>query len=120
MVTIDAMGCQLGVARQIHNAGGDYVLALKGNQGETTEAVAGQFEKITTPGSDASMPSAETPCTNETVELSHGRFEQRISTVIHVLEWFHKSWKWDGLSTVVRMERITHRVGTRDALSRGV
>lgn len=32
IVTIDAMGCQKELARQIVDQGGDYVLALKGNQ----------------------------------------------------------------------------------------
>src|SRR5262249_17497095 len=33
IVTIDAMGCQKEIAAQVHQAGGDYVLALKENQG---------------------------------------------------------------------------------------
>src|SRR5439155_21103517 len=33
VVTVDAMGCQKEVAREIHEADAEYVLALKGNQG---------------------------------------------------------------------------------------
>jgi hypothetical protein len=36
IVTIDAAGCQKGIAAQICDQGGDYVLALKGNQGTFT------------------------------------------------------------------------------------
>ncbi len=32
LVTIDAMGCQTEIARKILDGGGDYVLAVKGNQ----------------------------------------------------------------------------------------
>jgi len=32
-VAIDAMGCQRAIAEQIIKQGGDYLLALKGNQG---------------------------------------------------------------------------------------
>ena len=39
-VTIDAMGCQKEIARQIITQGGDYVLALKGNQGTLHADVA--------------------------------------------------------------------------------
>src|SRR5919108_5022598 len=39
IVTIDAMGCQKGIAAQIIDQGGDYVLALKGNQGQLHEDV---------------------------------------------------------------------------------
>jgi predicted transposase YbfD/YdcC len=33
IVTIDAMGCQKAIAKQIQDQEADYVLALKGNQG---------------------------------------------------------------------------------------
>jgi len=39
IVTIDAMGTQKAIAKQIIDQGGDYVLALKGNQGTLNEDV---------------------------------------------------------------------------------
>jgi predicted transposase YbfD/YdcC len=39
VVTIDAQGCQRTIARDIINGGGDYVLALKGNQAKLFEGV---------------------------------------------------------------------------------
>jgi predicted transposase YbfD/YdcC len=39
IVTIDAMGTQTKIAQQIVERGGDYVLALKGNQGNLCEDV---------------------------------------------------------------------------------
>jgi hypothetical protein len=33
IVTVDALNCQRAIARRIVEQGGDYVLALKGNQG---------------------------------------------------------------------------------------
>lgn len=39
IVTIDAMGCQREVATKIIERGGDYILALKGNQGSLHEQV---------------------------------------------------------------------------------
>jgi predicted transposase YbfD/YdcC len=44
IVTIDAMGCQTEIAQDILDGGGDYVLALKGNQGTTLEAVEHLFK----------------------------------------------------------------------------
>lgn len=117
VVTIDAMGCHPDIAEQIHLAGGDYVLALKGNQKGAHEAVAEHFT-----GVDALVEAgAEAPEAHrkvETVELSHGRFEQRTYTATEDLAWFHKSWKWEGLCTVVRVVRTTHRIGAREELSR--
>ena len=31
-ITIDAAGCQKNIAKEIRSLGGDYILALKGNQ----------------------------------------------------------------------------------------
>ena len=43
IVTIDAMGCQTAIAEQIVESGGDYLLALKGNQGQLHESVKHAF-----------------------------------------------------------------------------
>jgi len=39
VVTIDAMGCQRGIAQKIIDKKADYILALKGNQGSLREDV---------------------------------------------------------------------------------
>ena len=115
-VTIDAMGCHPDIAEQINLAGGEYVLALKGNQKGALEAVSEHFAGLEAlAAARGGVP--ETPQSNTTIELSHGRFEQRICTVTDDLAWFHKSWKWAGLRSVLRVQRTTHRGGTREALS---
>ena len=40
IVSINAMGCQTKIARQIRNQGADYVLALKANQKQLYEDVS--------------------------------------------------------------------------------
>jgi predicted transposase YbfD/YdcC len=115
-VTIDAMGCHPDIAEQINLAGGDYVLALKGNQKGAHEALSEHFA-----GLDARTQAAGSlPATHQsttTLELSHGRCERRVCTVTEDLLWFHKSWKWLGLRSVLRVRRTTHRGGVREALS---
>jgi predicted transposase YbfD/YdcC len=71
-VTIDAMGCQKDIAKAITSGGGDYYLAVKGNQ-ETTlrllqETLTEHFE------SDAPPPRGTR---HETHEVKHGRDETR-------------------------------------------
>ena len=71
-VTIDAMGCQKDIAKAITSGGGDYFLAVKGNQ-ETTlrllqETLIEHFE------SDAPPPRGTR---HETHEVKHGRDETR-------------------------------------------
>ena len=52
-VTIDAMGCQKNIAKEIINGGGDYLLAVKGNQEASlriiTDALAEHFESNAPP-----------------------------------------------------------------------
>lgn len=43
IVTIDAMGCQEKIARKVVENGADYVLAVKGNQGELHEGIRDFF-----------------------------------------------------------------------------
>src|SRR5205085_4331791 len=46
LVTIDAMGCQKEIAKQIVDQGGDYVLAVKGNQEHLEEDIENCFLKV--------------------------------------------------------------------------
>ena len=45
IVTIDAMGCQKGIAQGILDRGADYLLAVKKNQGRLYEDVRDLFEE---------------------------------------------------------------------------
>ena len=45
LVTIDAMGCQKEIARDIVEGGGDFVIAVKDNQPKLREAIEAYFEK---------------------------------------------------------------------------
>ena len=107
VVSIDAMGTHSAIATQIHDSGADYVLALKANQKQALEAVAAHFNS-------SDEISDEPPAhhqSHETVALSHGRFERREYRVTAELGWWPKSWKWDGLQSVVRVRRWSHRGG---------
>ena len=50
VVTLDAMGTQTAIATQIKQAQGDYVLALKGNQGTLSRAVDTWFKQAEAQG----------------------------------------------------------------------
>jgi predicted transposase YbfD/YdcC len=82
IVTIDAMGCQKRIAREIIEADADYVLALKGNQKTVHQEVQSYLD-------DAVVRAASGPKKNakekgepelaytQTVEKDHGRLEIR-------------------------------------------
>lgn len=44
LVTIDAMGAQTAIAQQIVEQGADYILSLKGNQGDLHQDVEQLFD----------------------------------------------------------------------------
>jgi len=92
IVTIDAMGCQTKIAEKIIANGADYVLALKGNQGEFHEDVKHQFEFI---------PPAQV---DEQTDKGHGRIETRKCSVISNLQFLDQAEQWKGLSTIAKVE----------------
>ena len=76
-VTIDAMGCQKAIARQIVGQGANYVFGLKDNQIKLREAVSGLF------GSAAVINKAEQQglqkhLYEEAQKSGHGRIEKRV------------------------------------------
>ena len=57
LVTIDAMGCQKSIAKQIRDENADYILALKGNHPILAEAVTNAFIDVT--ASDSASNNAK-------------------------------------------------------------
>ena len=72
IVTIDAMGCQTKIIERIVTKKGDYVIALKGNQPDLHENIAGFFEAGLAQ-SFRNMPHQY----YRTVDKGHGRLEIR-------------------------------------------
>ena len=103
-VSLDAMGCQKRIAQEIHFAGADYLLALKGNHGTLHAEVTALF------GDPAAL---EYGCSQGRVvaehqggaEKGHGRIEQRSVKVTDYLDWFEPDERkhWLGLRSVVEV-----------------
>ena len=82
IVTIDAMGCQRKICQKIIDKEGDYVIGLKGIQGNLREDVELFFEshRERSIGGDFVKQS-------ETVDGDHGRNETRRYSVCSDIEW---------------------------------
>ena len=72
IITIDAMGTQTAIAEKIIDGGGDYLLALKGNQGTLHDAAIDYIHEQTK--TDFRGIGARRW---DTVEKKHGRIERR-------------------------------------------
>lgn len=112
IVTVDAMGCQKKIAKEIIEADADYVLALKGNQ-ETVHQEVKSFldaaleEKKARPSQAVSRSRAGSRLQAfETVEKDHGRIETRRYYQSDELDWFADREQWEGLKTVGMVEAI--------------
>jgi predicted transposase YbfD/YdcC len=95
LVSIDAMGCQKAIAKKIVAGGGDYVLAVKGNQEHLLEDVQATVERAL----NGELP-AQTVLQHSTTEQGHGRQENRSYVVIHDVQGIRDRQAWPKLKTV--------------------
>jgi len=95
IVTTDALNCQRAIAAQIVEQGGDYALALKGNQG-TLHADVSLF---------LDHPARETGETDTTVDADNGRIETRVAMVSTDIDWLQHSHQWPGLVCIGKVTR---------------
>jgi len=105
IVTIDAMGCQSDIARQIVKRKADYVLALKGNQPRLHQDVVEWFEWA------QQRDFRDVPHSyHETVNKAHGRIEVRRCWALSDQRAFevlghHDGWSKLGSIVMVQRER---------------
>jgi len=97
VVTIDAIGCQHAIAKQIVEAGADYVLAVKDNQPTLAEAVRRLF---------AGMDQLARPFWAwSEVDKGHGRVETRRCVVTNDVDWLHEQGQdWQRLTSLAMVE----------------
>ena len=106
LVTLDAAGCQTEIVGQIRAQGGDYLVAVKGNQPSLQEAVHAAFDRAC----DAEFADCDM---SESVEDGHGRHEERYVTVIRDPEGLPGDWK--DVRAVVVVGRERQVVGSENA-----
>ena len=95
IVTVDALNCQRAIARQIIDQGGDYALALKGNQGTLHDDVRMFLDD----------PATQAIAVKPTVDADHGRIETRTSTISTAIGWLQDNHQWPGLKAIGKIVR---------------
>jgi predicted transposase YbfD/YdcC len=98
LVTLDAIGCQKEITRQITEQGADYILELKQNQPKLLEEVQTTFAQAREGVFVDLVEDHE-----RAVGKDHGRLEIRRHAVIadpDVLAWLHDEYAWPGLAAI--------------------
>ena len=101
VVTIDAMGCQGEIARQIVAQGGEYVLSLKENQPGLHRDCKELFAWLRGP---QPLDQEVVLGYDEQVDGGHGRIEIRKVWSTQALEGLGACERWPGLATLVMGE----------------
>ena len=99
IVTTDALGCQTEIAAAIIGKQADYVLAVKGNQGNLFEDVIGYFDWALAEGGKQT-----TDAIDETVDGDHGRVEVRRCYATDDIEWLRRKCEWKGIRSIAMIE----------------
>jgi predicted transposase YbfD/YdcC len=105
LVSIDAMGCNPEIAQSILDAEADYLLAVKDNQPTLHADIKSYFD--TAPAGEVEQL--------KTIGKDHGRFEVRMHTVSHTLDWYASERSYPGaprfpqLTTIAMVESRIER-----------
>lgn len=110
LVSIDATGCQKEVAREVLEAGGDYLLAVKENQPTLYADIEAAFAEALRRGLAGLRHD-----TFATRETGHGRHEERRYTVLYDPSGLSTKEDWQGLAAIVRVERRRRAGGKESA-----
>ena len=98
VVTIDAMGTQKNIAAKIIEKGGDYVLAVKGNQKKLHDDIIWHLRSEAQDTSTRELKAKGQYAV--TLEKDHGRIERRECYLSNELSWFEDLEDWRGIAGV--------------------
>jgi predicted transposase YbfD/YdcC len=102
LITIDAMGCQKEIAREIVDGGGDFVISLKDNQPKLREAIEAHFAKHLERDLEDLKYRA-----HETSDSAHGRIDERSYVLTRIPPDFELKKEWPWIKAIGYSLRIT-------------
>jgi predicted transposase YbfD/YdcC len=113
IVTIDAMGCQREIVKQIVEKEAEYVISLKGNQGMLHREVK-EFmdwaERVKFKGIGFDY--------FESLEKGHGRIEKRRCWVTEEIDWLEQFAEWANLKSIIMVEAEREVIGGQKTIER--
>jgi len=100
IISIDAMGCQKEMAKQIIEAKANYILALKGNQKKLEQEAIALFSHSIITSQD------------QNVDINGNRIETRKCSVLTDLNLLDEKENWAQLNAIIRIES-TREIGLK-------
>lgn len=109
LITIDAMGCQKEIAKDIVDGGGDFVIAAKDNQPKLREAIQSHFERhLERDLEDLQYRS------HETSEEAHGRRDERSYYLTRIPADFAVKDEWPWVKAIGYSLRVAQHADGRE------
>lgn len=96
IVTIDAMGCQTVIADKIIEKGADYILAVKGNQGNLEQGI------------QDTIRFSKPVDLFEDLDFGHGRIETRTCKVYTDFSHIEKVEQWKNIKCIAKIDSKRH------------
>jgi predicted transposase YbfD/YdcC len=106
IVTLDAMGCQKTIVKQLRDHEAEYVVAVKDNQPTLYRHLTAAFA-----AADARGWTLKHPASCQTLERQHGRVERRQCWVLADTE--AQTLGWHDCHTLIRLQRTCQREGSK-------
>lgn len=105
IITLDAMGTQKEIAREVTGHGADYVLCLKANHPTLWAEVTAWFQQA-----NATHLAGLEHSYEQRMESGHHRREHRQvwAVPVAVMGELHQIGQWAGLKTIVMVKRVRH------------
>ncbi|MDL1968809.1 MAG: ISAs1 family transposase [Deltaproteobacteria bacterium] len=97
IVSIDAMGCQKSIAKQIIDKQADYIFSLKGNHSLLHDQIKMFFQDNASPCPEFDL--------FESADGDHGRIEIRRYSTTDDINWLQGKEQWTGLKTITMVQR---------------
>jgi len=108
IITLDAMGCQKEIAKQIIEQKADYILALKGNHSGMQSELEAWWHKVQREGFTEDNYAEYTA-----TDSGHGRIETRTCQQILIdKKWLDKKHQWVGLKSIIKITSDVYEKST--------
>jgi predicted transposase YbfD/YdcC len=113
IITIDAIGTQKDIAKQIVDSKADYVLAVKNNQKELSDSIIDVFQLSENKNFNKNL---QAEVYKHEIVGEHGRIEERVVEVLPATAISTQTdlSKWPGVQSIVRVISVEHVANTTE------